>query len=70
MAGAAAPALSPCPARGYDHKFFWIDPCNLTRVGYNRGMKDETKETILCFTLGALYPVTMLVCIAIGKIFG
>jgi hypothetical protein len=33
-------------------------------------MKDETKETILCFTLGALYPVTMLVCIAIGKIFG
>ena len=31
--------LSPYIARGYDHKFFWMDPCNPTRVGYNRGMK-------------------------------
>jgi hypothetical protein len=33
-------------------------------------MKDETKETILCLTLGTLYPLTMLVCIWIGSIFG
>jgi hypothetical protein len=33
-------------------------------------MKDETKETILCVTLGLTYPLTMLACIAIGKIFG
>jgi hypothetical protein len=33
-------------------------------------MKDETKETLLCFTLGITYPVAMLACIAIGKIFG
>ena len=51
MAGVAPVALSPCPARVYDHKFFWIDPCNPARVGYNRGMKQETKDELILATL-------------------
>lgn len=37
------PPLSPCGTRGYDDKFFWIDPCTLGKLCYNRGMNDNDK---------------------------
>ena len=75
VAGAAAPAVSPYIARGYDHKFFWTDPCNPPRVGYNRGMKqqmiDEEKAARLrVMAFGLVYPGVVLLGIAIEKIFG
>jgi hypothetical protein len=51
MAGAALAALSPYIARGYDHKFFSIDPCIPSILGYNRGMKQETKDELILATL-------------------
>ena len=61
--------------RGYDHKFLGIDPCNPTRVGYNRGMKrqmiDEEKAARLrVMAFGLVYPGVILFGIAIEKIFG
>ena len=39
------PTLSPYVPRGYDDRFFWIDPCILRRVCYNIHMNEnETLE--------------------------
>jgi len=69
MAGAAAAALSPCPARGYDHKFFWIDPCNPTRVGYNRGMKDIEPILVIPYFFCAVLALSVVALIG-QTIFG
>ena len=73
--GAAAPAVSAYIARGYDHKFFSIDPCNPARVGYNRGMKrqmieEEKAARLRVLAFGLVYPGVILLGIAIEKIFG
>ena len=75
MAAGRRPRLNPCPIRTYNHKFFWIDPCNPTRVGYNRGMKrqmieEEKAARLRVMAFGLVYPGVVLLGIAIEKIFG
>ena len=56
-------------------KFLRIFPCIPASLGYNESMKrqmieEEKAARLRCMAFGLVYPVTILTCIAIEKIFG